>query len=477
MDSAAPTPPKQSTPTVVSEVGRVTISVPGMFADPADPTANRIVPLLMEIPGVTAVEIRRGQGASIVLGSKTTPTPEQLRAIADSFRAVSPAPVVLAPAPVAPADTAVAPSEGRSEQPVAPESGGLRTRNNALLGVFIPLTLLLEQQDAPPLVTFLAAAICLIPLASLLEKATASLAAASGTTVGALLNSTLGNLPGIIIGLTALQKGLDVVVKGAIVGTVVGSLLLSLGAAMFLGGFRRAIPKFNTLSVGVSGNLLVLGVVGLLVPLLFNLTDSGSKTEISLEIAAVLLVTYLLSFVFSLITHKSYLGTAMEGHEAAVSATPHWGVPKALVVLAATAAVLVVVSDMLTGALAPAAKEIGLSDVFAGMFLLAAAANMPEMLKVVSFARKGNMGLAFNVTLQSCTQMVVFVAPLLVFVSFFTGGTLNLVFAPFAAVGLVLTVLAIRGLLTDGETNWLEGMFLIALYVLLGIGVFNLPVK
>ena len=480
-------PSDRPAPVVVSEAGRVTITVPGMFTDATDPTELRIVSLLTAIPGIQAVEIRRGQGASIVLSANIPPTPEQLRAIADSFRAVSPAAVAPVP-PAAPVATApvpppeVVPEAPKPEEPApakAPDAepgGGLLSRNNVLMVVFIPLTLYLEHADAPPLLTFLAAAACLIPLASLLEKATESLAAAFGPTIGAMLNSTLGNLPEIIISVTALQKGLDAMVKGAIVGAVIGNLLLSLGIAMFLGGFRRPSLKFNTLAAGMSGNLLFLGVAAMLVPLLFNLThNNASDKEISREIAGVLLVTYLLSLVFSLITHRQYLGTAKEGHEQTVDSGSRWGVARALIVLALAAVGIAGVSDVLTAALTPAAKLMGLSDVFAGMFLLAAAGNLPETLNVVSFARKGNMELAFTVTLQSCTQMVVFVAPLLVFISYFAGGSMDLVFAPFAATALVMTVLGIRGLLTDGETNWMEGVFLIALYVLLAIGVFHLP--
>jgi Ca2+:H+ antiporter len=363
------------------------------------------------------------------------------------------------------------------EAPGESEGTGLLTVQNVLLVVFVPLALSLHKNGAPPVVTFIAAGICFIPLSGLIEKATEALAERFGPTVGALLNSSLGNLPELIISITALQKGLDNVVKGAIIGAVIGNLLLSLGAGIFLGGFRKANPKFDALSAGVSGNLLFLGVAAILLPLLFNLSGQANEREISREIAVVLLVAYLMSLIFSLFTHKQYLGTAKEGHEEAVTSAREWGVVKALIVLAATAAVLALVSDALTEALTPMAQKLGLSDVFAGMFLLAAAGNIPESLNVISFARRGNMELAFNVVLQSCTQMVVFVAPLLVFISYFMGGSMDLSFAPFAAGSMVLAVLAVRGLVIDGETNWMEGVFLIALYVLLGIGVFYLPVK
>jgi Ca2+:H+ antiporter len=432
--------------------------MPGLFADPVDPLAGRVSALLMGVEGVEAVEIRRGQGATILLKSKTAPTAEQLRAIAEALRAGAPA----APEQPATAGTSFA---------------GLLSLQNVLLVVFVPLALVLDRNGAPPLLTFIAAGVCLIPLAGLIEKATESLSRAFGPTVGALLNSSLGNLPELIISITALQKGLDSVVKATIIGTVIGNLLLSLGAAMFLGGFRRPSLKFNTLSAGVSGNLLFLAVVAIQVPILFDLANNKAERAISREIAGVLLVLYGLSLVFSLVTHKRFLGTAKEGHEELASTGAQWSVAVALLVLSATAGVLALVSDVLTTALTPAAQNMGLSDFFAGMFLLAAASNVPQLLNVVSFARKGDMELAFNVTLQSCTQMLVFVGPLLVFISYFLGGGMDLVFSPFAASALVLTVLAIRGLLTDGETNWMEGAFLLGLYVLLGIGVFYLPAK
>ena len=338
--------------------------------------------------------------------------------------------------------------------------------------LFIPVALALDWFHAPPWIVFLASAASIVPLASLMEQATESLAHVLGPNVGGLLSASLGNAPELIIAISALLKGLDEIVKASIAGSILGNLLFVLGLSMIAGGQRRSVQRFNRESASLGSGLLFLAVVALLVPAIFFHSSDSPKREISLEIAAILCVVYGLSLVFSLRTHKHLLGerTPEEtGHTG-----PHRSVRKAVGVLVVVTVAIAIVSEVLTGSVEETAKLLKLSDAFAGVILLATVGNLAQLINAIRFARKDKMDLAIGITVGSSTQIALFVAPVLVFIGLFTNTKLDLVFSEFEVIALAMTVLIVRNLTNDGESHWMEGVMLVAVYCIFGIGLFFL---
>lgn len=338
--------------------------------------------------------------------------------------------------------------------------------------VCVPVALAMDWLHAPPWIVFLVSAASIVPLASLMERATESLAHVLGPNLGGLLSASLGNAPEMIISISALLKGLDEIVKASIAGSILGNVLFVLGVSMIAGGTRRDVQKFNREAASLGSGLLFLAVVALLVPAIFFHSSDSPSREISLEIAAILLVVYGLSLFFSLRTHKHLLGERTPedmGHSG-----PHWSVKKAIGVLAGVTVAIAIVSEVLTGSVEETAKMLKLSDVFAGVILLATVGNLAQLINAVRFARKNNMDLAIGITVGSSTQIALFVAPVLVFVGLFTNTRLDLVFSEFEVIALAMAALIVRNLTHDGESHWMEGVMLVAVYCIFAIGLFFL---
>ncbi len=340
--------------------------------------------------------------------------------------------------------------------------------------VMVPVSLVLDWFEAAPWLVFLTSALSIVPLASLMERATESLAHVLGPNLGGLLSASLGNAPEMIIAISALYKGLDEIVKASIVGSILGNLLFVLGVAMIVGGTGRSVQYFNREAASLSSGLLFLAVSALMVPALFFHSATAPTREISVEIAVILFLVYGLSLLFSLKTHKHLLG------ERTPDETEHteslWSVRVATAVLVGVTVVIAVVSEVLTGSVEATAKQMGLSDVFAGVILLATVGNLAQLINSVRFARKDKMDLALSITVGSSTQIALLVAPLLVFVGFATGQRMDLVFTEFEVIGLAIAILVVRNLTHDGESHWMEGVMLVAVYLILAIGLYFLPV-
>ncbi len=347
----------------------------------------------------------------------------------------------------------------------------MSTRMNWML-VCVPVALALDWWHAPPWVVFLVSAASIVPLASLMEQATESLAHVLGPNVGGLLSASLGNAPEMIIAISALLKGLDEIVKASIAGSILGNLLFVLGVSMIAGGTRKDVQRFNREAASLGSGLLFLAVVALLVPAIFFHSSDSPRREISLEIAAILFIVYVLSLVFSLRTHKHLLGEHTPDDAGHIG--PHWSVKKSVGVLAGVTVTIAIISEVLTGSVEETAKMMKLSDVFAGVILLATVGNLAQLINAVRFARKDNMDLAIGITVGSSTQIALFVAPVLVFVGLFTGKGLDLVFSEFEVIALAMTVLTVRNLTHDGESHWMEGVMLVAVYLIFAIGLFFL---
>lgn len=340
---------------------------------------------------------------------------------------------------------------------------------------FIPIGITLAELHANPTLVFIASALAIIPLAGLMGDATEALARFIGPTMGGLLNATLGNAPEIIIGFFALKHGLVDMVKASITGSILGNLLFGLGVSILAGGLKR--PKeamsFDLGTARLHGGLLILAIIGMIVPAVFDFSTT-SEHEISLHVSIVLFLAYLLSVVQTLTTDTPDAETDT-GHAESGEEGEAWSRNQALGVLAAVTIGLAVMSEFMTDALDPAAKALGFTPLFAGVFLLALVGNTAELINSVRFARQNQLDLSLGITVGGSAQIALLVAPLLVFFGTAIGQNMNLLFSQFELVAIILTVYAITNLLQTGSTRWLAGASLVAVYLILGIGFYYAP--
>jgi Ca2+:H+ antiporter len=349
------------------------------------------------------------------------------------------------------------------------------------LGIFIPAAIALEFAHAGPVVIFGAAALAVIPCAAVMGEATEAIAARTGPGIGGLLNVTFGNAPELIIAFFALNKGLQEVVKASIVGSIIGNILLVMGAAMLVGGLPRDKQTFSQTAANAQSAMLLLALAALIFPAIFQLihggglpsvgeerVDFGSDLEkLSFGVAIVLLISYVAGLIFSLKTHRSVFNPYGDAGE---EEAHHWPVKRAAVYLALAAVAVGVMSEILVGSISEASEDIGLSEFFVGVFVVAIVGNAAEHWVAVLVAAKDKMDLAINIAIGSSAQIALFVAPLLVLLSFVVGpAPMALVFNGYE-IGALLFAVMIGNLVTqEGESNWFEGVQLLALYAVLGL--------
>jgi Ca2+:H+ antiporter len=350
------------------------------------------------------------------------------------------------------------------------------------LGVFIPAAIALELAHADPVLVFGAAALGVIPCAAVMGEATEAIAARTGPGIGGLLNVTFGNAPELIIAFFALIEGLQEVVKASIVGSIIGNILLVMGAAMLVGGLPRDKQTFSRTAANAQSAMLMLALAALIFPAIFQLihggglpgvgeerVDFGSDLEkLSLGVAIVLLASYVAGLIFSLKTHRDvfnpYEATAEEEE------VHHWPVRRAATYLALSAVAVGVMSEILVGSISEASEDIGLSEFFVGVFVVAIVGNAAEHWVAVLVAAKDKMDLAVNIAIGSSAQIALFVAPLLVLLSFVFGpDPMALVFNGYEIGALLFAVLIANLVTQEGESNWFEGVQLLALYAVLGL--------
>jgi Ca2+:H+ antiporter len=322
---------------------------------------------------------------------------------------------------------------------------------------------------------FVTSVLAVLPLAGAIGRATDALAARLGGGIGGLLNATFGNAAELIIGALALRAGHVDLVKASLTGSIIGNVLLVFGAAAVTGGLRRPVQKFNRTAAGLGTTMLLLSAVGLVVPAVFHRlarNEHAAELRLDTEIAAVLLVTYALSLVFTLKTHRTLYGVPAHPDPAA-TVTPLWR--WVLVLVAATAAVGLV-SELLVGAVAATAHDLGMTELFVGVVIVALVGNAAEHFSAVSMAAADDMDAALAIAVGSSTQIALFVAPVLLFLSYaIAPAPMDLHFTTFELVAIGVSVLAVAFIAHDGETHWMEGVQLLALYAILALGFFFLP--
>jgi len=344
-----------------------------------------------------------------------------------------------------------------------------------VLLIFIPVAVVLHYSHAPELWTFIASGVAIIPLAGWMGKATESLAERLGAGIGGLLNATFGNAAEMIIAFQGLRAGLTEVIKASLTGSILGNILLVFGVSALAGGLKYRHQKFNRTAATMSATLMALSAIGLLVPALFHWVTRGAEgsaeKNISLEISIVLFVTYVLSLIFALRTHKDlYLGTS-EPHEEASMMRPK----TAGLVLLGSTALVAWMSELLVHAVEPASKSLGLTEVFVGVIAVAIVGNAAEHSTAVLMAMKNQMDLAYHIAVGSSMQIALFVAPVLVFLSYALGRPMDLVFTTFEVIAVGLAVAIVSLVAADGESNWMEGVLLLAVYLIFAIAFYFLP--
>ncbi len=383
------------------------------------------------------------------------------------------------------------------ERPAAPEppaergaGGGLRRFLLSgsgwpyLLVPFIPIAIALEFAHADAVLIFAAAAAGVIPTAALMGRATEELAHRSGPGIGGFLNVTFGNAPELIIAFFALNEGLQEVVKASLIGSILGNILLVMGAAMLVGGLKRKRQTFNATAASVQSSMLLLAAVALVMPTIFQLVSGGGLPQVgeervnfgsdlesmSLIVALILLASYAGGLLFSLRSHRALFNPTSEAEE---HLDEPWTVKKSVITLAAAGVAVGVMSEILVGSISEASHTIGLSEFFVGLIVVAIVGNAAEHWVAIYFAARDKMDLAVNIAIGSSAQIALFAAPVLVLISFVVGpNPMALVFNGYELGAIVMAILIANHVTQDGESTWYEGVQLLAVYAVLGVVFF-----
>jgi Ca2+:H+ antiporter len=341
---------------------------------------------------------------------------------------------------------------------------------------FIPLAVVLDLAAASPTAVFICSALGVIPTAALMGRATEELAVRSGPGIGGLLNVTFGNAPELIIAFFALGHGLHEVVKASLIGSILGNILLVLGAAMFFGGLRHERQRFDRTAAGVQSGMLLLAAAALAMPAIFELVDGrglpapsaerihydGTVEALSLWVALVLMATYVAGLIFSLRTHRDLFNPE---HGDDHGEEELWSVRKAVLMLFAAGVAVGIMSEILVGSIHHAAESAGLSEFFIGAIVVAIVGNAAEHWVAVLVARKDKMDLAVNIAIGSSAQIALFVVPVLVLVSFVLGpGPMPFVLNGFELAALLFAITIANQVTQEGESTWHEGILLLAVY-------------
>jgi Ca2+:H+ antiporter len=342
--------------------------------------------------------------------------------------------------------------------------------------VTIPVALFLQFTHGSMIWLFVFACLAVLPLAAWIGASTEQLAHRMGPTYGALFNATFGNLAELIIALFAIRAGLPDVVRASVSGSILGNLLFVGGLSMVAGGWKRQTLKFNNLAAESQAGQLILAVSAMVVPALFFRSAIRAHHpelmhQVSIGTSAILIVCYGLGLFFTFKTHKdAFQQVAAESHTQDL-----WSRKKAIGLLLFASALMAVVAEGLVEAVGAAGKAWGMNEVFLGFVVIAVVGNAAEHSTAVMLAARNQMDTALNISMQSSVQIALFVTPLLVFLSYPLGHPLDLLFTPFELLAVGLGVAIFAYLVMDGETNWYEGIQLLAVYAIIAVALYFLP--
>lgn len=339
-----------------------------------------------------------------------------------------------------------------------------------ILLIFLPLTFIGKAMGLSETMLFISSSLAIIPLAGIMGKSTDAISCYCGQKIGGLLNATFGNATELIIAFVAMKAGMFDVVKASLAGSVIGNILLVLGMSMLVGGVRFKVQTFNRNSINITASMLLFAILGLFIPAIFThtLPDSVLTTRLeglSVIVAVLMLLIYVMQFVFSFVTHKSFYEEAEEAEEASMR------LPVAIGLLVAATICIAILSEVFVGTVEPMAESAGLSKTFVGIILVPIIGNAAEHSTAIIMAYKNKMNAAVEIALGSSLQIILFVIPVLILLSLFFS-PMSIVFTPFELVAVAASVLIANRVASDGESNWLEGLQLVAAYVIIGAAFF-----
>ncbi|HEX8072853.1 MAG TPA: calcium/proton exchanger [Pyrinomonadaceae bacterium] len=352
-----------------------------------------------------------------------------------------------------------------------------------LLLLLIPISLALRFFHAPPLAVFAAAALAIVPLAEWMRRGTEQVAHRAGSVIGGLLNVTFGNMAELILAVIVLRAGNLNVVKATITGSIIGNSLLGLGLAIIVGSWGRTKQTFGREHAGLLSSLLLLSLIALFIPALFDYTERGLfaatnanaellDMRLSLGVAVVLILVYVANLGYTLFTHSDVFAYDEGGHGHGGDGPP-WPLWRALAVLLAATVAVALEAELVSGALEETATTLGLTTFFLGIIVLPIVGNAAEYFSAVYFARQDRMGLAVGIAVGASIQVALLTAPLLVLISYALGHPMNLVFSnPLELIALAGVAFAVNSIAQDGETTWFEGLLLLAVYALLALAFY-----
>lgn len=342
-----------------------------------------------------------------------------------------------------------------------------------LLLIFIPISFIAKFIGASGTVMFLLSCAAIIPLAALMGEGTEEISFYSGPKIGGFLNGTFGNATELIISIFALKDGLFEVVKSSISGAVIGNILLVIGASMVAGGFKFSSQKFNRKVTEVTSSMLLFSVIGLSIPALFtHLVDPdllNTRYEgLSIFVATIMIIIYGLSLYFSFFTHKHIYAVDIDSshdHKA------KWSLKKAISVLIIATVLISIESEFLVGGIESITQSLGWSEFFVGIIIIPIIGNAAEHSTAITMALKDKMDVSLEIAIGSSLQVILFVAPVLIFISLFFK-PMSIVFNEFELIALIASVAIAIRVSQDGESNWLEGVQLLAVYLILSASFF-----
>jgi Ca2+:H+ antiporter len=348
------------------------------------------------------------------------------------------------------------------------------------LFIFMPIALALEHAGVPAPYVFFSAALAIVPIASLIVRATEQIAHRTGDAIGGLLNATFGNAPELIIAFVALKAGLLDMVRASLIGAILANILLALGVAFFLGGLRYRDQDYNPAAARVYSSMMLIAVVSLAVPSAFSRFFAPeetirSETLLNVGLAIVLLIAYALYLVFMLKTHPGAFA-AKGGHGDEEAEGKHWSLPRAVGSLVGASLLAAWMSEVLVGAAEGTGTALGMSQVFIGIVFVAIVGGAAESLSAIVMARKNRMDMTIGIALGSSIQIALFVAPVLVLASYFIAPQpLELSFGRAEVGALFMAVLIGAVVSGDGRSNWYKGVQLITVYLIIALMFYFLP--
>ena len=349
-----------------------------------------------------------------------------------------------------------------------------------ILLVFIPVSIAAHFLEWGESIVFITAALGIIPLAAYMGTATEEIAVVTGPNIGGLLNATFGNATELILAFIALKAGLVGVVKATITGSIVSNLLLVMGFSMLLGGIKFKEQKFQSTVARLNASTMNLAVIALLLPTAVQFTSTGIAEQtlqnLSVAVAAILILVYGLTLLFSMKTHAYLCDVGDADLEEGGEGEPEVNLFFWIFILLVVTIAVAVESELLVDSLEVATSELGLSRLFTGVILLPIIGNAAEHATAVTVAMKDKMDLSVSVAVGSSMQIALFVAPVLVIAGWVIGQPMDLNFNPFELVAVAVAVLIANSISSDGESNWLEGSLLIATYAVVALAFFFHPV-